>query len=149
MEVILLKDVKKQGKKGEIVNVADGYAHNYLIKNGLAKAATSSSKQELNAQKEAEKRAKAEEKEEAERLKEKLEGETIVIEEKASDEGRLFGSVTTKDIAEAIEDQQDIKVDKRKIDMKVEMRAVGTQNVSVKLHTDVTAEFIVEVKAIS
>lgn len=149
MEVILLKDVKKQGKQGEIVSVADGYAQNYLIKNGLAKAATSSNKQELKAQKEAENREKVEEKEEAERVKEKLEGKTIVIEEKASDEGRLFGSVTTKNIAEAIEDQQDIKVDKRKIDMKVEMRAVGTQNVSVKLHSDVTAEFIVEVKAIS
>lgn len=147
MEVILLQDVKKQGKKGDIVKVSDGYANNFLIKKGLAKVATAANKKALDAQNEALQREKAEEKAKAEKVKEQLDGKTVTIVEKASDEGRLFGSVTSKDIAEAVKKQYNIKVDKRKIDMKVDMRAVGTQNVRIKLHPDVIAQFVVEVKA--
>ncbi len=147
MEVILLEDVKKHGKKGEIVDVATGYANNYLIKQGKAVAATAGNKKQLSKQKEAVKREEAEEKAEAERVKEILDGATIEIKEKASDEGRLFGSITTKQIAEHIEEQLDVKVDRRKMDMKVDMRSVGAQNISIKLHPEVTAKFTVNVTA--
>ncbi len=147
MEVILLKDVKGTGKKGEVKNVSDGYARNFLIKKGFAKEATSGAKKELSAQKQARKREEQEELEEAKKYKEILEENPIEIKEKASDDGRLFGSITTKQIAEHIKKQLDIKVDKRKINQKVQMRSVGTQQVEVKLHKDVTANLIVRVNA--
>lgn len=147
MEVILLEDVKKHGKKGEIVKVADGYANNFLIKQGKAVEATAGNKKQLAKQKEAIKREEAEEKAEAERIKDIIDGQTVKITEKASEEGRLFGSITTKQIAEQIEKQFEVKVDRRKMDMKVDMRSVGAQNVSIKLHPDVTASFTVQVSA--
>jgi large subunit ribosomal protein L9 len=143
MEVILLKDVKGTGKKGEIHDVANGYAQNYLIKNGLAKEATAGAKKVRDAKIEANERDKEEALEEAKKQKEVLENNAVEIFEKAADDGRLFGSVTTKKIADAIEEQLDIKVDKRKITQKIPMRALGTQNVEVKLHKKVTAELTV------
>jgi len=145
MEVILLKDVKKLGKKGELADVSDGYARNYLIKNNLAEQATAGAKKELKAKKKAEKREEQEELEEAKEYKKILEDNKVEVKEKAAEDGRLFGSVTTKKIAEEVEKQLDIKLDKRKIDQKVQMRAVGSQTVQVKLHNDVTADLDVEV----
>lgn len=149
MKVIFLQDVKGQGKKGEVKNVSAGYANNYLIKNGLAKEATSGSLKELNAQKKAKKREEQEELEEAKKIKEMFEKDenTIEIRTKAADDGRLFGSVTTKQVANEVKKQLGVKLDKRKIEMKVPMRAVGTQTMSVKLHRDVTAELRVRVMA--
>lgn len=143
MEVILLKDVKGTGKKGEIHEVANGYAQNYLIKNGLAKEATAGAKSKLKAQIQAKKRDEAEMLEEAKQQKEVLENNAVEIYEKASDDGRLFGSITTKKIADAMEEQLDINVDKRKITQKIPMRSLGTQNVEVKLHNQVTANLTV------
>ena len=143
MEVILLKDVKGTGKKGEVHNVAAGYAQNYLIKNGLAKEATNAAKSTLKAQKKANDREQEEVLEEARKQKEILENNPVELHEKASDDGRLFGSITTKKIADAIEDQLDIKVDKRKITQKIPMRSLGTQTVEVKLHNKVTAALTV------
>ncbi|HLR88317.1 MAG TPA: 50S ribosomal protein L9 [Atopostipes sp.] len=143
MEVILLKDVKGTGKKGEIHEVANGYAQNYLIKNGLAKEATPGAKSKLNAQIKAKKRDEAEMLEEAKEQKEVLENNAVEIYEKASDDGRLFGSITTKKIADAMKEQLDINVDKRKITQKIPMRSLGTQNVEVKLHNQVTANLTV------
>lgn len=148
MEVILLKDVKGTGKKGEVHNVSDGYARNFLLKKGLAKEATSGAKQALNAQKKAKKREEQEELEAAKKQKETIENNPIEIKEKASDDGRLFGSITTKQIASEVEKQLGIKVDKRKIDQKVNMRAVGSQTVDIKLHKKVTAELTVRVSAL-
>lgn len=148
MEVILLKDVKGTGKKGEVHNVSDGYARNFLLKKGLAKEATSGAKQALNAQKKAKKREEQEEFEAAKKQKETIENNPIEIKEKASDDGRLFGSITTKQIASEVEKQLGIKVDKRKIDQKVNMRAVGSQTVDIKLHKKVTAELTVRVSAL-
>lgn len=145
MEVILLKDVKGTGKKGEVHNVSDGYAQNYLLKRGLAKEATSGAKQALQAKNKAKKREEQEEIKAAEKDKETLENNPIEIKERASEDGRLFGSITTKQIAEEVEKQLKIKVDKRKIDQKVTMRAVGTQSVKIKLHKKVTAELTVQV----
>lgn len=145
MEVILLKDVKGTGKKGEIHDVANGYAQNYLIKNSLAKEATTGAKKARDAKIEAKERDKEEVLEEAKEQKEVLENNPIEIYEKAADDGRLFGSVTTMKIADTVEDQLDIKIDKRKITQKMPMRALGTQNVDVKLHKKVTATLTVRV----
>jgi len=145
MEVILLQDVKGTGKKGELKDVSDGYARNYLIKKGIAKKATSGAKKELSAKKKARRREEQEELDEAKKNKEILENNSVDIEEKASEDGRLFGSVTTKQIAKAVEEQLNVKVDKRKINQKVSMRAVGTQRVDVKLHNEVHAELVVNV----
>lgn len=147
MEVILLQDVKNTGKKGEVKNVSDGYARNFLIKKGLAKEATSGAKKELEAKQEARRREEKEEFEEAKKQKKILEDNPIEISEKASEDGRLFGSITTKQIAEHVEKQLGIKVDKRKINQKVQMRSIGSQEVEVKLHKDVTAKLLVRVDA--
>lgn len=145
MEVILLKDVKGTGKKGEIHNVKTGYAQNYLIKQGLAKEATQKAKSELKAKQRADKKAEEENRQEALKNKEILEKEPVEIKEKAAEDGRLFGSVTTMKIADAIKDQYGIKIDKRKIEQKMPMRSVGTQTVTVKLHHDVQAKLAVRV----
>lgn len=149
MEVILLKDVKGTGKKGEVKNVSDGYANNFLLKKGLAKEATSAARQEMMAKKKAVKREENEILEAAEQDKKKIEENPIEIHEKAAEDGRLFGSVTTKQIAKELEKQLGIKVDKRKINQVNPMRAVGTQKVEVKLHKEVTAELMVRVNEIS
>ncbi|WP_423190345.1 50S ribosomal protein L9 [Alkalibacterium sp. f15] len=147
MEVILLKDIKGTGKKGETKNVSDGYARNFLIKKGLAKEATSSAKKELNMKNVAQEREENEIFKAATKEKEVLEENTIEIKEKAAEDGRLFGSVTTKQIAKAIEKQLGIKVDKRKINQSIPMRTVGSQKMDIKLHKDVTAEITVSVTA--
>jgi len=147
MEVILLKDVKGTGKKGEIKNVSDGYARNFLIKKGIAEEATPSAKKELTMKKKAQKREEQEILEEAKKEKEVLEENAIEIYEKAAEDGRLFGSVTTKQIAKAIEKQLGIKVDKRKIEQSIPMRSLGSQKMDIKLHKDVTAEITVRVLA--
>ncbi|WP_027108150.1 50S ribosomal protein L9 [Lacticigenium naphthae] len=147
MKVIFLEDVKGKGKKGEIKNVADGYANNYLLKNNLAKEATPASVSELQAKKNAKKREEIEIKAEAQEIKGILEKEenAIEIHTKSAEDGRLFGSVTTKQIAQEAKRQLGIKLDKRKIDMKVPMRTVGTQKMDVKIHPEVTAEITVRV----
>ncbi|WP_225742840.1 50S ribosomal protein L9 [Marinilactibacillus sp. Marseille-P9653] len=148
MEVVLLKDVKGTGKKGEIKNVSDGYANNFLLKKGLAKEATNSAVKELSAKKNAMKREENEILEAAKQDKKKIEDNAIELHEKAAEDGRLFGSVTTKQIAKELEKQLGIKVDKRKLNQPIPMRAVGSQNVEVKLHKEVTAELTVRVTAI-
>lgn len=148
MEVVLLKDVKGTGKKGEIKNVSDGYANNFLLKKGLAKEATNAAVKELSAKKNAMKREENEILEAAKQDKKKIEDNSIELHEKAAEDGRLFGSVTTKQIAKELEKQLGIKVDKRKLNQPIPMRAVGSQNVEVKLHKEVTAELTVRVTAI-
>lgn len=143
MEVILLKDVKGTGKKGEIHDVAIGYAKNYLIKNGLAKEATVGAKKALEAANQAKKREEAELVEEAKKQKEILENNPIEIYEKAADDGRLFGSITTKKIADEIKKQLNIEVDRRKMTQKIPMRSIGSQTVELKLHNDVVANVTV------
>ncbi|MCP3739930.1 50S ribosomal protein L9 [Rossellomorea sp. BNER] len=145
MKVIFLKDVKGKGKKGEVKNVADGYAHNFLIKQGLAVEANNSNVSQLEGQKKKEKKMAQEELEEAKQLKEKLEGLTIEMKAKAGEGGRLFGSITSKQIAEALKKDYKIKIDKRKIEMNDAIRALGYTNVPVKLHSDVTATLKVHV----
>ena len=139
MKVIFLKDVKGKGKKGEVKNVADGYAHNFLIKNGYAMEATNANMKSLEAQKNKERKEAAEELKSAQALKETLEKLTVEIATKAGDGGRLFGSITTKQIAEELQKKHNIKIDKRKMELNDAIRALGYTNVPVKLHSEVTA----------
>ncbi|ANB56893.1 ribosomal protein L9 [Anoxybacillus sp. B7M1] len=145
MKVIFLKDVKGKGKKGEIKNVADGYAQNFLFKQGLAVEATPTNLKALEAQKNKEKRQAEEELAKAKQLKEQLEQLTVQLSAKAGEGGRLFGSITSKQIAEALQSQFQLKVDKRKIELEDAIRALGYTNVPVKLHPEVTATLKVHV----
>ncbi|MBM7707348.1 large subunit ribosomal protein L9 [Chryseomicrobium aureum] len=139
MKVVFLKDVKGKGKKGEIKNVADGYAHNFLIKNGYAVEATSSALSAVEGQKKLTEKQAAQELANAEALKEELEALTVELKAKSGADGRLFGSVTTKQVATALEKVHGIKVDKRKMELDDAIRTLGYTNVPVKLHQDVTA----------
>ena len=145
MKVIFLKDVKGKGKKGEVKNVADGYAHNFLLKKGLAVEATNANMGQLEGQKKKEEQLAQEELEEAKKLKATLEEITVEMKAKSGEGGRLFGSITSKQIADALKKAHDIKIDKRKIEMNDAIRALGYTNVPVKLHTDVSATLKVHV----
>lgn len=146
MKVIFLKDVKGKGKKGEVKNVADGYANNFLIKNGLAVEANSANVSSLNAQKKKEEKVAEQELAQAKVLKENLEKVTVEISAKSGEGGRLFGSVTSKQIAEELQKKHKIKVDKRKIELSDAIRSLGYTKVPVKLHSEVTASLNVHVK---
>ncbi|MGM0842552.1 MAG: 50S ribosomal protein L9 [Bacillota bacterium] len=145
MKVIFLKDVKGKGKKGEVKNVADGYAHNFLLKKGLAVEATNANMGQLEGQKKKEEQLAQEELEEAKRLKATLEDITVEMKAKSGEGGRLFGSITSKQIADVLKKAHDLKIDKRKIEMNDAIRALGYTNVPVKLHTDVSATLKVHV----
>jgi large subunit ribosomal protein L9 len=148
MKVIFLKDVKGKGKKGEVKNVADGYAHNFLIKQGLAIEANNANVSTLDAQKKKEEKLAAEELEEAKKLKETIEKITVELSAKAGEGGRLFGSITTKQIAEELQKKHGIKIDKRKMDLADAIRTLGHTKVPVKLHHEVLATLTVSVKEI-
>ncbi|MGO4961904.1 50S ribosomal protein L9 [Jeotgalibaca porci] len=147
MKVIFLEDVKGKGKKGEVKNVADGYAQNYLIKNGLAKEATNSSVSALQGQKKAEDKKAQEQLDEANKLKAFLEAEetVIIVKAKSGEDGRLFGSVTSKQVADQLNKQYKVKLDKRKIDLKEPIRALGFVKLEVRLHLEVTATLTVHI----
>ncbi|WP_455662662.1 50S ribosomal protein L9 [Pradoshia sp.] len=146
MRVIFLKDVKGKGKKGEIKNVADGYAHNFLLKEGLAVEATGGNMKTLENQKNKEAKLAQEELENAKKLKESLEKLTVELQAKSGDGGRIFGSITSKQIADAMQKQHKVKLDKRKIDLGNPIRSLGYTKVPVKLHHEVTATLNVHVK---
>jgi len=144
MKVIFLQDVKSQGKKGELKEVSEGYAQNFLIPRGLAKPATDGNLKTMQQQKQAEQRRKEQEKEDAKQLAKTLEELTVVLKSKSGEGGRLFGSITNKQISEELEKMK-IKVDKRKIALEHPIRTLGTTVVQVKLHPDVSAELKVQV----
>ncbi|MFJ7978099.1 50S ribosomal protein L9 [Peribacillus sp. JNUCC 23] len=149
MKVIFLKDVKGKGKKGEVKNVADGYAHNFLLKQGLAVEANNANTKTLEAQKNKEDQLAAEELQQAKELKETIENLTVELEAKAGEGGRLFGSITTKQIAEALQKKHGIKIDKRKMDLNDGIRTLGHTKLPVKLHHEVAATLTVSVKEIN
>ena len=141
MKVIFTQDVRGKGKRGEVKEMADGYA-NFLIKEGKAKRANAQAMSELKGQK------RAEAKKEAELLAEaKLESGDYVVElkAKAGSDGRLFGSITSKQISQAIQQQFGLKIDKRKMELAAPIRSMGYVNVPVKLHNDVTAKIRVHI----
>ncbi|KJL03412.1 MULTISPECIES: 50S ribosomal protein L9 [Priestia] len=145
MKVIFLKDVKGKGKKGEVKNVSDGYAHNFLLKNGYAVEATGGNVKVLEAQKHREQKDAAAELQANKELKATLEELTVELTAKSGEGGRLFGSITSKQIAEELKKKHKIKVDKRKIELNDAIRALGYTNVPVKLHPEVTATVKVHV----
>lgn len=144
MKVILKEDVKKLGKKGDIVKVADGYGRNYLLPKGLAEVATESNLNELKNKEKVRKRKEKERIAEARELAARLEKEKFVISVKAGENGRLFGSVTTKDIAEAVK-KAGYEIDKRKIDLNEHIKSLGTHRVNVKIYEDISATLKVQV----
>ncbi|WP_195961371.1 50S ribosomal protein L9 [Enterococcus casseliflavus] len=141
MKVIFLQDVKGKGKKGDIKEVPNGYAQNFLIKNNLAKPANNESMAELKGKQKAKEKQDAEVLAEAKELKSLLEKEETVVKinAKAGEDGRLFGSIPSKQIADALNKQYKIKIDKRKIELDQPIRALGFTQVPVKLHPQVTA----------
>lgn len=149
MKVIFLQDVKGKGKKGEVKEVAVGYAQNFLLKKGLAVEATPQVMSELRGKTNAKNKEDAEVLAEAEKLKEIIEAEEfeVIIKSKAGEDSRLFGSIPSKQIADALEKQHNIKVDKRKMDLKQPIKALGYTNVPTKLHKDVVAKLRVHVIA--
>ncbi|GEP18841.1 50S ribosomal protein L9 [Pediococcus argentinicus] len=147
MKVIFLEDVKGKGKRGQVKNVPDGYAQNFLIKNGKAKEASAAAMSQLKGQQRAEEKHEAEILTEAKTLKTELEADKTVVEIKAKsgEDGRLFGSIPSKQIATALEKQFQIKIDKRKIELHEPIKTMGYTNVPVKLHPEVTATIRVHV----
>lgn len=145
MKVIFLQDVKGKGKKGEVKNVAEGYARNFLIPRGLAVIADESNMKQLKQQQKMESKRKEQEKEQAEQLVAKLEKITVNIPAKAGEGGRLFGSVTSKQVAEELQKQHRIKIDRRKLELPEPIRNLGVTQIPLKLHPEVTATVKVQV----
>lgn len=145
MKVILTQDVKSQGKKGDLINVSDGYANNFLLPKGLAMPATKQALNELEGKKGAEQYHKNVEIQKAKNIAERLKEIKVSIKAKSGKEGKLFGSVTSKDVAEALKAQYNISVDKRKIDLPDGIKTCGIREVDVTLYTGVTGTFKVEV----
>lgn len=144
MKVILQQDVKSLGKKGELVNTSDGYARNYLFPRNLAVEANSQAMTELQNRESSKKHKIAVETDEAKQAAAKINGKIIEIKAKAGQGGRLFGSVTAKEIAEAMKKNFSIDIDKRKITVN-DIKAYGSYPASVKLYQGVSAEFTVKV----
>ena len=145
MQVILTKDVKGTGKAGEIVKVSDGFARNMLFPKGLAIEATTANVKSLEKQKANEAAKKAEEKAAAMDLAKKLEDIKVVIKTKSGEGGRLFGSITSKDIAEETKKQTGLVVDKKKIQLSSPIKNIGKFDIKVKLYPEVVGVLTVEV----
>ncbi len=148
MEIILLQDVKALGKKGEIVKVSDGYARNFILPKKLGLEATKQNLYDLNMQKAAEEKKQKELLEEAKAFGKKLEELTIKVSVKAGEGGKTFGSVSTKEIAEAAKKQHNLDIDKKKLQLADPIKNAGSYTVQVKLHPQVTAELKVKVEAV-
>ncbi len=148
MEIILTQDVKSLGKKGEIVKVNDGYARNFILPKKLGMEATKQNLYELNMQKAAEEKRQKEILEEAKSFAKKLEELTVKVSIKAGEGGKTFGSVSTKEIAEAAKKQFNLDLDKKKLQLGDPIKNAGSYTVPVKLHPQVTAEMKVKVEAV-
>lgn len=147
MIVILKRDVKGTGKAGDIVKVSDGYARNMLIPRGYATEATEGNVKSLEKQKALAAEKKAEEKAAAQAVASKLADVSVTIKTKAGEGGRIFGSITSKDIADAIKSQHSLTVDKKKIQLDNPIKNTGEMSVKIKLYPEVSAELRVIVIA--
>lgn len=147
MKVILLTDVKGVGKRGDIVNASDGHARNYLIPRKLAVPADKQNLNELSAKKSSEAHKKDLEKKEAERIKEKLEKETLNLKVKAGENGKTFGSINSKEISEGIEKEFKENIDKKKIAVKEQIKQVGIYTVDLRLFEGVICKLKINVMA--
>lgn len=144
MKVILKQDVKSLGKKGELVNASDGYARNFLFPKGLAIEANASAMNDFNNKESAKKFHKAEEIKAAQKTADMLEGKTFKLTAKAGANGKLFGSVTSKDVSKKISDDLKIDIDKRKIVMQ-DIKSFGTVQAEIKVYQGISAKVFVQV----
>lgn len=147
MKVILLADVKGSGKKEEIVNVSDGYARNFLFPKKLAVEATPGAAKEIERKKAAERQREMERRQAADAKAKTLRGRVITMTAKAGSQGRLYGSITGQEVAEALNAQYQVEVDKRKIELNETIRTVGEYEAVVKLYPEITAKMTVKVVA--
>jgi large subunit ribosomal protein L9 len=149
MKVVLLKDVKNIGKRDEILNVSDGYARNFLFPQKLAAEATPGTLKEIERKRAAQDAREAELKAEAQAKAELLKNKVIQLQVKCGDKGRLYGSVTAQEVADALEQQHGIKADKRKIDIGDPIRETGIREISVWLYSGITTKMKLDVQPLS
>ena len=147
MRVVLLKDVKGTGKKGEVKEVADGFAKNFLLKGGYARLADNSALSENKIQKDAQAYHKQQEFLAAKELAKKIEGKTVTLKIKCGENGKTFGSVSSKEICDELE-KSGIVLDKKKIELKEPIKAVGEYSIVAKIYPEVSAKFVVSVEAL-
>lgn len=147
MKIILRADVSDVGKKGDIIDVADGYARNYLVPKGLALKATEGNVQQASAMRRARDIRDAKDRGAAEDVASSLVPKVITVKAKAGAEGRLFGSVTSADVATAVQEQTGIELDRRKLHLDEPIKSLGTHQVPTRLHPDV--EFAITVEVVS
>ncbi len=146
MKILLLQDVKKLGKSGEIVEVSDGYAKNFIIPKKLGREATKQVQNEWAQKKGSEANRKEQERLAAIEPVSQLKDKVVVLKEKAGQDGRLFGSVTAKDLSEAMKKQYGVEIDRKKINLKDPIRAVGNYSVEVKLQAEAVGQMIVQIE---
>ncbi|MGN0427104.1 MAG: 50S ribosomal protein L9 [Agathobacter sp.] len=145
MKIILLEDVKTLGKKGDIVNVSDGYARNAILPKKLGVEATAKNLNDLKLQNQHADKVAAENLQKAKELAKEVEQKKVVIKIKSGDGGKIFGSVSTKEIAQAAKEQTGLDLDKKKMQLTDPIKALGTYEVPVKLHPQVTTKLTVQV----
>ena len=146
MEIILLQDVKALGKKGEKVNVSEGYARNFILPKKLGMEANAKNLNDLKLQKAHEDKLAAEALANAKELARELEDKMVVVKIKSGKAGRVFGSVSSKEIAEALKEQHHIDIDKKKMVINDAIKALGNYEITCKLHKDVSAKLVVKVQ---
>ena len=147
MKVIFIKDLKGQGKIGEEKNISDGYAKNFLIPKGYAIEATNANINDYKGKKQSEEFKKQQDIENAEKLKEEISKVKVIMNVKVGDNGKLFGSITNKEIAQALESQCKIKIDKKKIILPDSIKSAGNYDVEIKLHPGINAKLSVAIKS--
>lgn len=147
MKIVLREDVENLGKKGDLVDVADGYARNYLVPRGLALRATTGIQKQADAMRRNRDAKDRRAREAAEAVASQLSGRTVTITARAGEAGKLFGSITAADIAEAVQGQLGVEIDRRRIGLDEPLKELGSVELPVRLHPDVTAQVTVEVSA--
>ena len=148
MKVILLQDVKDIGKKDDIVNVSDGYARNFLFPRKWAMEATENAVKVVERKREAERRKEAEARAAAEQIASKLKNKVVILKVKCGEKGRLYGSVTAQEVADAVKAGYEYEIDKRKVEIKEPVRQLGDYEVTLRLYPNVTTKMILRVKNI-
>lgn len=146
MKIILIQDVKKLGKKGEIINVNDGYARNYILPQKLGIEANSKNLNDLKLQKIKEEKDAQKLLDDAKELAEKIGGQVVAVKIKGGEGGKVFGSISSKEIAEAMKKQCGLEIDKKKIQLQEPIRSFGTHEVGIRLHPQVTGTLRVKVE---
>lgn len=147
MKVILLQDIKNLGKKGDVVETAEGYGRNYLLPRKLAKEATAANVNQAKQDKETAAYRAAQKKDEATVLAAQIEKVTVKLKVRVGENGKMFGSIASKDVAEALLTQTKLEIDRRKVELKTPVKGLGNYTAVAKLHPDIAAEFAVVVEA--